>query len=71
MANQPKKRKKAQPLMQAALLETICILGGLIGFYKTGHAIWIVIGLLAGLGFSLPAVIRFARESKEQDDASR
>ena len=58
-------------LIQAALLETACVILGLIASYLTGHGVWILTGILAGLGFSLPAVIRFIRESREQDRASR
>ncbi len=63
--------KQVQNLIQAALLETACVFIGLIIGYSTGHGLWTVIGVVAGLGFSLPAIIRFIRESREQDRASR
>jgi len=63
--------QQVQRLIQAALLETACVFIGLIISYSTGHGLWTVIGVVAGLGFSLPAVIRFIRESREQDRASR
>jgi hypothetical protein len=63
--------RQVETLIQAALLETACVLLGLILNFVTGHALWTVIGAVAGLGFSLPAVIRFIRESREQDHASR
>ena len=57
-------------LMFAGLCETACFVVGLIAFFLTGNWIWIVIGIVAGAGFSLPALIKFVRETKGRDSAS-
>jgi hypothetical protein len=64
-------RANLRPLILAAVAETICIVAGVVGFLATGRVIWIVIGVLAGIGFSAPAVIRLRRQSKDDDRASR
>lgn len=71
MTGPSRQDRQVQKLIQAALLETACIILGLIMNFVTGHGLWTVIGIVAGLGFSMPAVIRFIRESREQDRASR
>ncbi len=73
MTDQPSAKKAAaRKLLFAALLEALALAAGLIAYFLTGSWIWIVIGLLAGLGFSLPAVIVFVRASmEERDRASR
>ena len=70
MADQPTKEMKAR-LFRAAIYEGLCFGAGVIGFFATSKLIWIFIGVLAGLGFSVPAIIRFVREAKERDRASR
>jgi hypothetical protein len=42
----------------------LCIVAGVIGWLATDKIIWIVMGILAGLGFSIPAIITFIREAK-------
>ena len=71
MSKDAEKRRRHQRLLQAALLEMLCLAAGAIAWAATGKWVWLVIGVIAGLGFSLPAVIRHVRESKEQDRASR
>lgn len=58
-------------LVKAGVLEALCIIAGVIAFLLTNNWIWIVSGVLAGLGFSLPAIIKLVREAKERDRASR
>ncbi len=66
----PSKKLKAE-LIRAGLLEVGCWAAGGIAFYVTGNWVWLACGIVAGLGFSLPAIIRLVREAKEQDRASR
>jgi uncharacterized RDD family membrane protein YckC len=54
-------RGETGQLITAGLLDAACIVAGAIAFVATGKVIWIIIGVLAGLGFSLPAVIRLFR----------
>ena len=48
-------------LIQAALIEGACILGGVAGFLRTGNWVWLAGGVLLGAGFSLPAIIKYMR----------
>jgi hypothetical protein len=66
----PSKKMKAE-LLRAGIFEALCFFAGMIGFLATGKWIWILMGVLAGLGFSVPAIIKLLREAKEQDRASR
>ena len=66
----PSKAMKAE-LVKAGVLEALCIIAGVVAFLLTNNWIWIVSGVLAGLGFSLPAIIKLVREAKERDRASR
>jgi hypothetical protein len=66
MADDTSQRARMQKLLFAGLLEAICIIAGLFAWALTGNWIWIVSGVLAGLGFSLPAIIRYIRETKEE-----
>jgi hypothetical protein len=58
-------------LLRAGIFEALCFVAGVLGFLATGKWIWILMGLLAGLGFSVPAIIKLVREAKERDRASR
>ncbi|HEX5006699.1 MAG TPA: hypothetical protein VFV70_06270 [Hyphomonadaceae bacterium] len=66
----PSKEMRAE-LFRAGIFEALCFMAGVIGFLATSKWIWIVMGILAGLGFSLPAIIKLVREMKEHDRASR
>ncbi len=66
----PSKKMKAE-LLRAGIFEALCFVAGMIGFMATGKWIWILMGVLAGLGFSVPAIIKLVREAKERDRASR
>jgi hypothetical protein len=66
----PSKAMMAE-LVKAGVLEALCIIAGVVAFLLTNNWIWIVSGVLAGLGFSLPAIIKLVREAKERDRASR
>ncbi len=66
----PSKAMKAE-LLRAGILELLCFVAGVIAWFLTASWVWIVAGALAGLGFSLPAIIRLVREAREQDRASR
>lgn len=66
------KKVAAKKLLLACFLEALAIIAGLIAYGLTGNWLWIAIGVLGGLGFSLPAVIVFIRASmEERDRASR
>lgn len=72
MSEPSPKQVAAKKLMLACFLEGIAIIAGLIAYALTGNWVWIAIGVLAGLGFSLPAVIVFVRATmEERDRASR
>ncbi len=72
MSEPSAKKVAAKKLMQACFMEALALIAGLIAFTLTGNWMWIAIGVLAGLGFSLPAVIVFIRASmEERDRASR
>jgi hypothetical protein len=58
-------------LIKAAVFEALCLVAGVIAFLLTNNWIWIVSGIVAGLGFSLPAIIKLVRDAKERDRASR
>ena len=66
----PSKEMRAE-LLRAGIFEALCFIAGMLGFLATGKWIWIVMGVLAGLGFSVPAIIKLVREAKERDRASR
>jgi len=66
----PSKEMKAE-LIKAGILEALCVIAGLIAFLLSSNWIWIVSGVVAGLGFSLPAIIKLVREAREQNRASR
>ncbi len=66
------KRAAARRLLLAAFYEGLAIIAGLIAYLLTGNWVWLAIGVLGGLGFTLPAVIIFIRAStEERDRASR
>ncbi len=72
MSEPSAKKVAARKLLKAAFLEGVAIIAGLIAYALTGNWVWIAIGVLGGLGFSLPAVITFVRASMEDSDrASR
>jgi bacteriorhodopsin len=66
-----RRAKAMRELVFAGLCEVACIVAGVIAFLLTGKWIWIAIGVVASLGFSIPAVISFLRVMKERDRASR
>jgi hypothetical protein len=67
----PKPSTDIRPLLIAASLDAACTMAGVLGFILTGKLIWVGIGVLAGAGFAAPAVIRFLRQAKDRDRASR
>lgn len=66
----PSKELKAE-LVRAALLELGCWAAGGIALHATGNWVWLACGILAGLGFSLPVIVKLVREAKDNDRASR
>lgn len=72
MSEPSTKKVAAKKLLMACFFEALALIAGLIAYGLTGNLIWIAIGVLGGLGFSLPAVIVFVRASmEERDRASR
>ncbi|MFC7290465.1 hypothetical protein [Hirschia litorea] len=65
MSNKPLK-PELKALLIAAVMESVCLGGGVIAWLSTDKIIWLAIGVVAGVGFSLPAVITFVRASKGQ-----
>lgn len=51
-------------LLQAALLDAVCVVGGVALYLLTGSWIWLVAGALLGAGFILPALIKLMRSGK-------
>ncbi|MDP3737583.1 MAG: hypothetical protein Q8R02_09345 [Hyphomonadaceae bacterium] len=71
MADRKISKEMTAELVRAGIYEALCFGAGVIGLYATGKVIWIVIGIVAGLGFTVPAIIKLIREVKERDRASR
>jgi hypothetical protein len=71
MADQKPSKEQMAALVRAGVFEALCIGAGVIAWFLTGSWVWILAGVLAGLGFSIPAIIVFVRESKDRDRASR
>ncbi len=65
MGNGPLK-PELKALLKAAVLESLCFGIGAIAWFSTGKIIWLAIGVVAGVGFSLPAIITYVRASKGQ-----
>lgn len=53
----------------AMIAEGVCLLGGVAGYLFTDKMIWLFIGVIAGLGFSIPAIIQLMTASRERDGA--
>jgi hypothetical protein len=68
MAEQKPSKEMMRSLVLAGICEALCFIAGVIGFLATGKWVWILIGIVAGLGFSIPALIKYFRE---RDRASR
>ena len=58
-------------LISAGIKEAGCVLAGVAAYFATSNWLWILIGVVAGAGFSLPAIIRLMRARKQADHASR
>ena len=58
-------------LVSAGIKEGACLLAGVGAYFATSNWLWILIGVVAGAGFSLPAIIRLMRARKQADHASR
>jgi hypothetical protein len=65
MVDDPKKAG-IRALIWAGVLEAVCVGAGIIAWSLTGSWMWIVIGVVASLGFTLPAIIKFVRDKKEE-----
>ena len=64
-------REMVGEIVRAAIFEGLCFAAGMVGFFATGKVIWIVIGIVAGLGFSAPLAIKLIRDARERNRASR
>ncbi|ACT59424.1 hypothetical protein [Hirschia baltica] len=65
MNNQDQK-SQIKALLVPALLETLCIGAGVAAWLSTDKIIWLAIGVVAGTGFSIPAIITYVRANKGQ-----
>lgn len=66
------KQTAAKKLLFAAFLEGLFIIAGILAYAMTGNWVWLAIGVIGGLAFTLPAIIVFVRVSMEgRDRASR
>lgn len=70
MADKKISKETMRELVRALVFESLCFAAGVIGYLATDKIIWIVIGVVAGAGFSIPAVIKLIREVKGRDRAS-
>ena len=72
MSEPTPKQVAAKKLLFAAFLEAVAVIAGILAYALTGNWVWLAIGVLGGLGFTLPAIITFVRASmEERDRASR
>jgi hypothetical protein len=72
MSEQTPKQVAARKLLVAVFFEGLAIIAGLVAYGLTGNWIWLAMGVLAGTGLGLPAIITFVRASmEERDRASR
>ncbi len=53
-------------IIMALVAETACIGAGVAAWLSTDKIIWLFIGIVASLGFSLPVAIKLVRASKGQ-----
>ena len=53
-------------LVFAGAAELLCIGAGVIAWLNTDNVMWLIIGIVASFGFSLPAIIKLIRSSKER-----
>lgn len=56
-------------LMFVVILEAICIIAGVAMFLVTDNLIWIAIGVLGGLGISLPVMLKLVFKTREKSGA--
>ncbi len=62
----------SKKLSFASFLEGGVIIAGIFAYALTSNWVWLAIGVLGGLGFTLPAIITFVRASmEERNRASR
>jgi hypothetical protein len=72
MSEPTPKQIAAKKLLFAAFLEGVAIIAGILAYALTSNWVWLAIGVLGGLGFTLPAIINFVRASmEERNRASR
>jgi F0F1-type ATP synthase assembly protein I len=72
MSEPTPKQLAAKKLIFAAFMEGLAVIAGLIAYFLTANWVWLAIGILGGLGFTLPAIITFVRASmEERNRASR
>lgn len=56
-------------LLWAGVFEFACIVVGVALYFTTGNILWLPIGIIAGLGFSLPALIKYLRTRRGDKNA--
>jgi uncharacterized membrane protein (UPF0136 family) len=55
-----------QQFVIALVIEVLIIGAGVIGWFVSGNIIWLIGGIILGIGFSGPAIIKFIR-AKERN----
>ncbi len=72
MSDLSPKKAAARMLLQAAFIESVAIIVGILAYAFTGQWALLAAGVLLGTGLSLPAIISFIRASmEERNRASR
>jgi len=51
-------------LVQAAVMDAVCVAAGVGLFVVTGNWVWLLSGVLLGAGFVLPTIIKMIRSGK-------
>lgn len=62
----PSGESPVQQFVIALVIEVLIIGAGVIGWFVSGNIIWLIGGIILGIGFSGPAIIKFIR-AKERN----
>ena len=62
----PSGETPTQQLVIALVIEVLIIGAGILGWAVSGNIVWLIGGIILGIGFSGPAIIKFIR-AKERN----
>ncbi len=62
----PSGETPTQQLVIALVIEALIIGAGILGWVVSGNIVWLIGGIILGIGFSGPAIIKFIR-AKERN----